>query len=452
MPEGESGQKKISAPGPPASKIDGPMEQKTHKLALLVVFGLALTLRLVLVFALGWEDRIVDAYDLIANNLINGNGFSYNGTDPTVCRGPAYPFYLSLFFRALPADSATFTIIRGFDSLMDSFTAVVLVLASRRWFPQIAPGAALAAGLLYALNPFMAYYTVKLGSETLSIFFFALYLLVLYPAFVGRETARRPAWIAAAGVLGGILILNKSVFLPLVVLVPVVLTAVFPRLRTAAFWKQTTAAVCLSLVIVTPWSVRNSMIAGAFVPTQTLTGFNFWYDFSQDTHRNNAVKSGDWNRTFRGDTVERPDGTPYHPYQLHTADDVRIDRQQISAALAWSLHHPGGFAVKVLDNLLAFWYQTETPAKMLASGIFSLLLLVLAVLGVILSRSAGLSGEALFFLLLILFFNLIYAPIMGVFRYSLVTYPMLSLLGGVTLSRLTGRAGVRVYGERAAGQ
>ena len=132
-----------------------------------------------------------------------------------------------------------------------------------------------------------------------------------------------------------------------------------------------------------------------------------------------------------------PDGAPYHPYPLHPATDAAYDSQLVAAAIDWCKTEPGRFVLKILDNLAAFWFQVETPAKMAIAGTFSLLLFSLAFWGGRIAAVAGHHKECLFFLLLIGVIVSTYSPVMALFRYSLVTYPMLALLGGASLYRLT---------------
>ena len=45
----------------------------------LYVFLAAFCFRFILLFALPWEDHIIDSYDDIAMNILKGGGFSYKG-------------------------------------------------------------------------------------------------------------------------------------------------------------------------------------------------------------------------------------------------------------------------------------------------------------------------------------------------------------------------------------
>jgi len=153
----------------------------------LIVFLSALCFRLLLLFAFEWEDHIIDSYDNIAINILKGIGFSYNGSDPTVCRAPGYPIYLSIIFYIFGHQPVPFFILRILDLILDSMTAITVLWLSALWFSKLHRSYKLSAALVYALNPFSAYYALKLGAETLYIFLFCVYLGLLYKVLFQKK-------------------------------------------------------------------------------------------------------------------------------------------------------------------------------------------------------------------------------------------------------------------------
>jgi len=391
---------------------------------LLLVLGAALLFRFLLVGALSWDDVVIDSYDQIAINLLDGKGFSYNGTDPTVARAPLYPTYVAAVF--LVCGGRCLEWLRVGNIILDSLTSALIVLAFSAWFPRAAKGTAVIAGFLYALNPFSAYYTVKLGAEGMATLSVVLYLLAFHWSLLSQE--RSFARLAVLGVTGGILILNKSSFIPIVLLAPFMFLFISNRKRVLAMILPVVSVLLVTLTVVAPWTLRNAIVAEAFVPVQTLTGYNFWYDFSLDENRNSAFQSGSLNTIYTGDEVYLPDKHQFGPYSLSAFNDARGDAVLVKAAMGWSLDHPLGFVLKVLDNVLAFWYVLETPGKMLVGGAFSFLFLTVAGFGYNRLRAMGEGVNATFLLILVIAIVFVYAPIMAVFRYSLVTYPILSML------------------------
>ncbi len=396
------------------------------------IFFLAVCFRLILLLTFEWEDHIIDSYDDIAVNMLEGNGFSYNGDDPTVCRAPAYPTYLATIFYCFGYHPVPFFILRLIDITLDSITAIVVLWLSILWFPNLNRFGKLGAGIAYALNPFAAYYTLKLGAEPLSIFFFSIHLVILYKVFFQKKL--NFAGITLLGISGGILMLNKSIFLPVVILIPILLFSLFLNMRSWSFVLSALLATGISFLILLPWSWRNTAVADRFIPVQTLLGFNFWYDFTIDNNRNLNFVAGKLNTTiFETGKVLLNDGSPYYPYSLDAKQDAKYDRELINRAIKWIKNNPSKFAIKVIDNMFSFWYMVKTPKKMIIAAIFSLTFICLSLRGAVINFSLGHKLESIFFLVLILSIDLVYAPVFSIFRFSLATFPVLSLLAGSAL-------------------
>ena len=279
------------------------------------------------------------------------------------------------------------------------------------------------AAYVYALNLVIIYYTIQMGSETLSNFNFALFLGFLPSIFTLNSNNYKRLIIL--GVISGLLILNKSVFLVLLFLLPPLIWFVY---KNKYYIKRSIFSLIIALLIMTPWSIRNYVVSRRFIPVQTLTGFNFWYDFTLDRNRDDILSQGNLFKTFYGAPVILPDGKEYKPYALDAKSDALYDSQLVSRAIKWCIHNPLKFLLKVVDNIFSFWYFTESPFKMLIAGFFSLLFLTLSVRGSFKLIKTNFREHTIFLIGIILLINLIYSPVLAVFRYSLTTYPLLSLL------------------------
>lgn len=420
---------------------DRPLQKEYH----LYVLFLAIAFRLVLLFVLPLStDHIIDSYDRIAINVIEGKGFSYNGIGPTVARAPAYPLFLSAIFYVFGYNPEPFLIIRLISILLSALTAVVVFWLSSLWFSNLSRASVMSVGLIYALNPFEAWYTLKITADVLYVFFFTVYLGLLCQAFLVRKSGMIRTILV--GLTGGILLLNKSIFLPLLVLIPISLLAIFPDLRNKGFILRSLLSFFVSLSVLFPWTLRNTKVANETVLVQTLAGYNFWFDFSLDRNRDSAIASGDMDRSFRGDDVLLDNGSVYAPYSLNADEDAAYDSQLTNEAVEWIRNNPRQFLLKVFDNLLSFWYMVETPKKMIIAALFSLFFIFASLGGAVVNFSSGHQRETLFFSFLVFSVNLIYSPIIAEFRYSLVVYPIMSLLAGPflcflgrSLGRLTRR-------------
>ena len=402
-------------------------DQRAHPLiSIVLVATAALGFRLFLLFVGTWEPDIIDNYDQIAHHLVQGQGFSFDGISPTVCRAPVYPLYLAGIMTVTGHTDTPYTLLRLADILVDSLTAVLVFFLARLWLHKTAPGTHLAAGLVYALNPFIAYYTVKLGAETLQIFCIASFFVLLGIAL--RDTRQKILIAMALGLAGALVVLSKSVFLPVLIAVPI--AVLVQRINRS---RRTTArlaiAAVVSILLITPWVYRNHVLTGRVILVQTLAGFNFWYDFTIDENRDLAVASGDPQRVYTGGPVYLAGGQVYQPYGLPAREDAANDASLISEAVQWARNNPPAMLAKMADNVMSFWYVVETPRKMVVAGGFSVVLLVLSITGFVLVRRQH-PFEALLFLAVPFLVDILYSPALGVFRYSLVTYPFLCVLAG----------------------
>lgn len=392
---------------------------------LCIAFSVALLFRMAAVVALPTKPQIVDDYDVIAKNLVQFHTFSFDSVAPTVCRAPAYPFFLAFIMSAIKTRQPNYLAFRIADSIIDSVSCSMVFILSLLIFPGADRRASLIASLLYAGNPAMIYYTIKLGEETLSIFFLLLYIITVMRSF-DRTYNTRGAILC--GVTGGLLCLNKSVFLPVILLAPIMKYWFEKRKRTSGFLRQYVVAVFLSVLVITPWLVRNFQVAHEFVPVQTLIGFNFWYDFGLKENRNKAFLSGNLNAPIAGKDVFLPDGSIYHPYSLSASRDAEADKELVQKGISWVIANPGRFVLKCLDNIISFFSLVETPLKIILASVYSILLLGLSGLGLRRSLMNRLGSQSLFISSVVALIVLEYSPILAVFRYSLVVVPFESIL------------------------
>jgi hypothetical protein len=419
-----------------------PEDTRVAPKGLLLVFLVALALRASMLLLVRWDNRVTDSYDVIALNVVHGLGFSYNGRGPTVCRAPAYPLYLALQIRLLGNHLSSYGWLRATDIVIDSLTACIIVLIVSTWFCGADRKLAYAGGLAYGLNPFMAYYAAKLGSETLANLCFAIYCVLLGRALFKKYGQALVLWVFV-GISGGLLMLNKSVYLPIVLVMNVAAFACLEECRNARLITRAALAMGVSFLLVLPWTIRNYRVSKELVPIQSLVGFNFWYDFNLDAEKNQMLLSGKTVVDLQAEMPLLDDGTHYNPYTLNAKDDAKYDRQLQLRALRWVREHPGRFAAKVLDNMLSFWYLVEGRNKVLLAGLFSITVLAVCLLGSM--RLARERYSALTFVwLTILAFPAIYSPILAVFRYSLGVYPLTSILSAPALvSVMAGKSRTR---------
>jgi hypothetical protein len=143
------------------------------------------------------------------------------------------------------------------------------------------------------------------------------------------------------------------------VAVPALVLATVGDVRKAV---QTLAAAILGATIaLTPWTIRNAMVFGAFVPTSTSLGRTFWIGHNPDA---NGGMKPEHQRAMLRRMVERDLG-PADP-----ARELAGNRLLLRDALTWAVAHPGReiglTAARVYhlfrgDHVWQSWYGPGTP-------------------------------------------------------------------------------------------
>ena len=174
-----------------------------------------------------------------AKMLLSGHGFASRPGLPEVLRTPVYPLLLALFgTRTLP--------VIVLQHLMNVALAVAIYLFALRRGRFVA----LAAALLFAVDPPTIHYANKLLTETL----FTALLFVIFA--IGT---RAPV---VQGLLTGILVITRPVAI-----------AYFVVLALLRGWRRATAVfVVAALAIPLAWAVRNKIEGGDF--TVSVIGAN----------------------------------------------------------------------------------------------------------------------------------------------------------------------------------
>jgi hypothetical protein len=216
----------------------------------LVIFSVALAARLGFVAA---------AHG--AGNILHFHAFSKSESPPlqaSICRPPVYPLFLALL---LPLGSSPIIPVVA-QAVLDALVCVMIFLmasrVARRPF-------AVAVSLLYALHPRAISASATVLSETL---FTILLLAAVFLAMIAAERLSVPLAFCSGAVLG-LATLCRSIAVLYVIAVACVL--VLRRFR------RTALAVTLgAVVIISPWIIRSSHVAGRFVFVQA-PSFMPWY-------------------------------------------------------------------------------------------------------------------------------------------------------------------------------
>jgi 4-amino-4-deoxy-L-arabinose transferase-like glycosyltransferase len=337
---------------------------------MVIVLGIAVLVRLVLVAAFwhswNWhQGDIPDSWNKLAINLVDRGTFGFAPGQSTITRGPVFPLVEVPLYLAFGEKYAGWCISL---LLVDTLTCSLIITVFRKLWGNLP---ALLAGLFYALNLPVIYYTAKISQVT-SILPFVAFYMYLFSSWEYAYSCRWRPWVL--GLVSGLMILNKTVYLP----IPIACSALLvwskrlelksrPRLLPVALYLVVTAAV------VAPWTVRNYVLTGGkLIPVQSL----FWELNVQDVLYYDLTKQGG---------LDRPEGmtlnyfieqehnmlvangvSPDYPKYMSRAKWEYAREQAFRAVyLKWLRQDPGKILRVKVENVWNFWVRAENWQKTL---------------------------------------------------------------------------------------
>ncbi len=315
---------------------------------LLAILAVALILRLVHWWAVRDEPFFAQLamdsqeYDRWAQEIAAGD---WLGTR-VFFQAPLYPYLLGTVY-ALAA--------RSLDAIYLLQVAVALagIVALHRAAREMADErvARVTAGLAAVFGPFL-FYDVQLLKESLAVFTTCFLLWALVAA---RGGGRAGLWLGAGVVLGVLALLRENALL----LVPFLLPLAWSRSgRTPGFLRHGGALVAGLALALAPVAVRNGVVGGAFLPTTSQGGVNFWIG-------NNPEADGTYRPIVPGKQIpalERQEPVRVAEQELgRRLTPADVSAHWLGKALRWAGAHPGAFVRLQLRKLGMFWGWYEWP-------------------------------------------------------------------------------------------
>jgi 4-amino-4-deoxy-L-arabinose transferase-like glycosyltransferase len=390
----------------------------------LYVFLAALALRLGLLFGApsipeAYERFDAKAYEAVAVNLMQGNGFIEAPGRPTDGRPPVYPLFLAAVYSVTGHSEFAVRLLQCF---IDSGSAVLLMTITGLIFP---PSAALAAGLLAAAYPpFILYSNVRL-TECLFMFLFLWECLLLTRAFKEGDNRK----FALAGILHGVAVLVRAPTL----LFPLFLLPVMLFRRFRGLLKGFVLYAAISTALISVWTVRNYYAHGGFLAVNTGSGWLMWY----------AIQDDAWD----GDRIREL--SPLREYP-ELAELPRHEMESIVGrkVMKYALTNPFDYSLKLARNFWRLW--TLPIGKVMISDISPLygalyqsahyLLLAAAVCGFFMITRSNIV-PLLPALLYLAYVSLMHSVILGTPRYRLPYDHFMLMFCAAGLVLLHGAAG-----------
>jgi hypothetical protein len=330
------------------------------------VFVIGLVFRVVLLmWTGGYEEPAPTETIAVAQSLAHDNQFAnpfpLAKTGPTAHVPPVYTYFLSLLMR-LVGPGLAFAVLRR-------TLAAAAVSAQYALLPSLAEATGLGrsigflAGIAGAALPIRQWVETAGSHENT---FAGLALLVLFRISIPLWTQERWRHAALCGLAWGAGVLLSPALLPALAAVLIV-----APLRDRKLLRNSAIAGITALATLIPWTVRDYVALGAFVPLRS----NFGLELAV-SNSDNATGIETWNSN-----------SWIHPYSQ--ASEAEKMRQMGEAAyyamrqkqgMDWIRSHPARFARLTVLRVVYFWF---TPVYGLVKGMFLDLLTAGGMLGLV---------------------------------------------------------------------
>ncbi len=329
------------------------------KIIVVIIAGLLLRALFILFFSDLKQDYYWE-YGEIAKNVIHGKGYSLfyfeNGAlehlytpeavpFPSAYMPPGYVWTLVpfLLIRTVPVRNILFL---AWNLIL---SAIIILLMYRYTLRCFGPPTALISALITAVLPEFLYACV---SPTPTLVFQLLALLILILSQDAHGTGK--------SVLLGAAIAVSILFRAEMALFWLLFSLLFmleKRLRTVL------VSSAVVMLVLSPWSVRNTVRFGRFFPLTTSAGLNLY-------RGNNAYGIGDWGDEAIMQELRKCEGPQF---------EARMDSLYTKKALAEIAHSPGAAAGMSLVKLFNFWClnisdrRVYTRINYIPAALFSIL-------------------------------------------------------------------------------
>lgn len=337
------------------------LSRKNPLTSLAVILAAALLVRLAaaLLFPLPAGFWTLSEPGQTAFNLVSGRGYTFDfyGLRPDnpllAFVPPLHPWFIALALL-FPYPNL---VLGVFQAVLGALT-VWLVYRLAVGFAGRAVGT--LAGWGAALYPAHVLCTGQPISVVLHAFFLAAILLAVWRV-VEKPTYARAV---AAGGLVGVLALSRPQILGFV---PIILAWLWlNRIRGRKYIRIVMVFCGLVILVVLPWSIRNSVVVGRPLPTPTNGGVTFW-------NGNNPFTSGSGHDVVASrlaaylgiprdptqpDVYEHPEPYPFPAAiesQVATMPELELDRAFYRAGLDYIRSRPADWLRLEGQKLVSFW-------------------------------------------------------------------------------------------------
>jgi 4-amino-4-deoxy-L-arabinose transferase-like glycosyltransferase len=405
-------------------------------LPIMVVFGLAVMVRFiynVTVAAEYYPDHDSLTYQTIAYSILKDHCYCLLPHLSTVDRAPLWPAIIAVVYALLGDQDRK---VRFLLCVVGAITCVLIYCFARDLFGR---RVGLFSGLLAAVYPYLYMYDGWLYSESV---YTCLLLAFCYTIY---RMQRKAHW--GLMVLGGVLLALLSLTRPngLIILVLFLMWAFFLGWRRLLAWRVVVQSALIitgvTLVLIAPWTARNYVVTGTFVPIAVGDG-----KVLIGAYNDMIIDRPDYLASWVKPWESRP--SVYHEFPDNCARGCEVAREQAYKLDAehWvqthlnqmprllALHFVNLWQIDTQEADLAinrFPHQRSSMAVVFMMHVITPVVFLLAAIGVFVARKRW--PELLFFYLIILVTIAQSVYFYGMARFRAPMEPMLIILSAATV-------------------
>ncbi len=413
---------KASMPGPP------PKTSSSRTIQTVTVLTVALIARLLVIWSVVAKQspdwffiKRGAEMSLLADSILSGHGLASPfgvPTGPTAFIAPGYPLLVAAVFGLFGPHSTASLLVFLILHIALNLATVWLILHLSRCLSG--SRAAWIAGLFWSVSLPLVWMPTIFWDTCFSAFILLAFIAIALH-WRGRFDRKLAMTIGAATAFVGLV---NPALLP--VLFCIILWLAFqsglsPRYRVV----RIALAASAFLVVFSPWPVRNARVFHAFIPLRTTVGFELWMG-------NRAGAAG-----FLDESVF----PMYNPQELadyNTRGEVDYTAHKSELAKQYIAANPLAFASLTGRRIVRFWTGTGSQGGSPIFALHACLTSLFGILGLWMLRHRV--RLASLFTIPLLLFPFPYYITHAEFRYRLVLDPLMTVLSGYALARISQRS------------
>ncbi len=352
-------------------------------------------------------------YYEIAGNVTAGRGFRLNG-ELTSRRPPGYPLFLAFMIKFFDFPLSVYIA----QAVLSAGTCVLVYFLTKQIFDE---NSAILAAAFMAVDYASIRQVVSVMSEVLFVFFLIAGFFYFYKA----RDSRKGHHFLLSGIFMAAALLVREVILYFIPLFVAVLWIWKKQ------WKITTRMLVFYilgiLLMISPWSIRNSLLYGKPVLFGTTAGHTLY--FGNNPTVPDHFTGGDWELGLDTNFPKDP-----HLPPLFT---VQADRYFYSKAIEFIRENPERFLKLTGEKMVNMWrpYISDSrwPAK-IGMSVTYLPVIFLGIAGMALSARQWPAFWPIY--LLIGYLVIIHAFTISHIRYRFPIMPFIMIFGGYAAALL----------------